>query len=137
MNEIKKCAHCGGFGTLWSVDQCNTVYAVCINCGIRTIDYATAEQAIAAWNRRHDIENELSPEAAYFVENKANDILSRMDKLIADIDERSDNDKLRKLGVVHKIINYLDTMNENGQINYEHYSVLHDMVDEIANENEA
>ncbi len=49
---LKSCPFCGGVGTLWSVDQCQTVYAVCQKCGTRTIDYRLANEAIAAWNRR-------------------------------------------------------------------------------------
>ena len=39
MIELKPCPFCGGVGTLWSIDRCETAYAVCQDCGIRTIDY--------------------------------------------------------------------------------------------------
>ena len=57
MAELKPCPFCGGDGTLWSIDQCQSVYAVCQNCGMRTIDYKHAKEAIAAWNRRAQPEN--------------------------------------------------------------------------------
>ncbi len=50
--ELKPCPFCGGIGTLWSIDECKTVYAVCMNCGIRTIDYKHSSEAITAWNTR-------------------------------------------------------------------------------------
>lgn len=51
--KLRKCPVCpDGIGTLWSVDQCNSVYAVCMNCGMRTRDYHTAEEAITVWNTR-------------------------------------------------------------------------------------
>jgi Lar family restriction alleviation protein len=54
-NTLLPCPFCGGIGTLWSIDQCDTVYAVCQDCGARTVDYKHAEEAIAAWNRRVDV----------------------------------------------------------------------------------
>ena len=54
MTTLKPCPFCGGIGTLWSIDQCDTAYAVCQDCGARTVDYKHAEKAIAAWNRRSD-----------------------------------------------------------------------------------
>ncbi len=53
-NTLRPCPFCGGVGTLWSVTQCESVYAVCQDCGTRTIDYKYAATAIAAWNRRAD-----------------------------------------------------------------------------------
>ena len=51
-NTLLPCPFCGGAGTLWSVTQCESVYAVCQDCGTRTIDYKYAATAIAAWNSR-------------------------------------------------------------------------------------
>lgn len=52
MITLERCPHCEGIGTLWSVDQCNTVYAVCLSCGCRTGDFKTAEEAAEVWNKR-------------------------------------------------------------------------------------
>ena len=52
MAELLPCPFCGGVGTLHSIDMCETVYAVCMNCGVRTTDYKHAEQAINKWNTR-------------------------------------------------------------------------------------
>lgn len=57
MTKLKPCPFCGGIGTLWSIDQCDTVYAVCQDCGARTVDYKHAGQAITVWNRRAQPEN--------------------------------------------------------------------------------
>jgi Lar family restriction alleviation protein len=52
MTELKPCSFCGGVGALWSISECKTVYAICMKCGTQTIEYKSAEQAVAAWNRR-------------------------------------------------------------------------------------
>ena len=52
MDELLSCPFCGGVGTLHSIDMCETVYAVCMNCGVRTIDCKHSEQAIEQWNTR-------------------------------------------------------------------------------------
>lgn len=49
---LNRCPHCGGIATLWSVDCCNTVYAVCTTCGTRTKDCHTTEDAADIWNKR-------------------------------------------------------------------------------------
>jgi hypothetical protein len=54
-----------GIGTLWSIDQCDTVYAVCRDCGARTVDYKHVEEAIAAWNRRADKDTNVAAEEEY------------------------------------------------------------------------
>ena len=56
MEELRQCPFCGGVSTLHSIDCCKTVYAVCMNCGIHTVEYSEPEKAIEAWNRRVDNE---------------------------------------------------------------------------------
>lgn len=51
-DKLKHCPFCGGVGALHSVDMCETIYAACMNCGCRTMDYEHAEQVIKAWKRR-------------------------------------------------------------------------------------
>lgn len=52
MSELKPCPFCGNIGSFWSTDQCQTLYATCIFCGVRTVDCDTPEEAITAWNTR-------------------------------------------------------------------------------------
>lgn len=49
--ELEHCPHCGGMVTLWSNTHGETVYAVCMTCGIRTLEYNDPEDAIMAWNK--------------------------------------------------------------------------------------
>lgn len=55
--KLKNCPFCNGTATLHSTDMCETIYAVCMNCGCRTIDYKHAQEAIEKWNRRANAEN--------------------------------------------------------------------------------
>ena len=48
---------------MWSTNQLQRVYAVCLSCGNRTIDYQRIEEAIAAWNRRAANDINVAPNA--------------------------------------------------------------------------
>lgn len=52
MEELKPCPFCGRASALYSIDYGETVYAVCMNCGIHTVEYSEPEKAIETWNRR-------------------------------------------------------------------------------------
>lgn len=55
-DKLLPCPFCGYHGTLHSIDMCNTVYAVCMKCGSRTMDFKNGEDAIKTWNTRKPME---------------------------------------------------------------------------------
>lgn len=55
-DKLLPCPFCGYHGTLHSIDMCNTVYAVCMKCGSRTMDFEKGEEAIKHWNTRKPME---------------------------------------------------------------------------------
>ena len=62
MSEIKllPCPFCGYHGTLNTTNIGKTFYAVCMQCGSRTIDFKTTEEAIEQWNARKPMERILT-----------------------------------------------------------------------------
>lgn len=54
MTELKPCPFCGGVAIFNSLTSGETVFAVCMKCGVRTLDYEQTEQVREAWNRRAD-----------------------------------------------------------------------------------
>lgn len=58
MEKINKCG-CGGKGIIWSSEK---YFAIkCKDCGGRTIDYKSREEAITAWNTAHpDYDQQIS-----------------------------------------------------------------------------
>ena len=49
--ELKKCPFCGGKAILYAA---GIPYVRCDNCGTQTTAYQTPDEAISAWNRRHN-----------------------------------------------------------------------------------
>lgn len=61
------CPCCGKVGTLHSIDNCETMYAVCPACDLMTRAYRGHEKARLAWNTRAPI---LSKEQMDMLEEK-------------------------------------------------------------------
>lgn len=53
-DKLKPCPFCNGVATLNTIDLGETFYAVCMNCGIRTLAYESTQRAMDDWNRRAD-----------------------------------------------------------------------------------
>lgn len=57
MTELKKCPFCGGG---WGItmncysDDNTTFHVECCDCGARTEEFKTQDEAIEAWNRSAD-----------------------------------------------------------------------------------
>jgi len=56
MEELKKCAHCGGVA-IWRVYDVFTGWAQCTECGIST-QTSTREIVTEIWNRRVEVKDE-------------------------------------------------------------------------------
>lgn len=54
MPSLKSCPHCKMVGVLNSIDDFNTVFVVCTNCGFQTKSYKHIRDAIIKWNTRTD-----------------------------------------------------------------------------------
>ena len=53
-DKLKPCPFCGGISILNTLTSGKTVFAVCMKCGVRTLDYEYKDRAREAWNRRVD-----------------------------------------------------------------------------------
>lgn len=51
-NELKPCPFCGGISVFNTLNSGETVFVVCMKCGVRTLDYEHTERAREDWNRR-------------------------------------------------------------------------------------
>ena len=65
--NLLPCAHCGGESKLSALQSiiddrkiADRYYIVCLDCGVQTAMLATIAAAIAAWNRRIDIDFYIS-----------------------------------------------------------------------------
>lgn len=57
--KLKPCVGCGGVGEL-RIDPYQAVpmhYVVCLNCGMRTLNYKSASRAVEVWNWHFDNDN--------------------------------------------------------------------------------
>ena len=49
--ELKPCPFCGGKAELFGTEETGVFYVECLDCNVND-NFDTAEEAIAAWNRR-------------------------------------------------------------------------------------
>lgn len=52
MNELKPCPFCGHKATHWQLSPTMKHIVKCNWCRVRTVEYATKEGEVKAWNRR-------------------------------------------------------------------------------------
>lgn len=102
--KLLPCPFCGYHGTLHSIDMCNTVYAVCMKCGSRTLDFKHVEEAIEKWNTRKPMQE--------IVER-----LEEVGKLEIKTHSGRCNGKTLTHGYIHGIQNAINLVKEVGGMN--------------------
>ena len=122
-NTLLPCPFCGGAGTLWSVTQCESVYAVCQDCGTRTIDYKYAATAIAAWNRRTQPEITGNTSDGYHTFNELYHHRAMLFSVICnDRLDRAWKSKMHHDGTMYDGMFIVGIQTPNGQATY-HYDI--------------
>ncbi len=68
IKEVKTCPCCEGKGQLFCIDGVSK-WVLCTKCGLKTFEFGTVSEAVAAWNLRPDTKK---PEEEKFHQNKCN-----------------------------------------------------------------